>query len=102
MWLRYLGWWWLESGRDLGHPVPCPISRGALGEGEEERTGGRGKGWGENGPFPLLNRATLLLGAACTRLLAPVLLPCVSRFFFSRANCAVCTELDLCLRDSCL
>ena len=93
-----------ESGRDPGCPVPSPISRGPLGRGEGEEDGkeGLGKGWGESGPFPLLNRATLPLGAACMRLSAPVLLPCVSRSFFSRADCAVCTELDPRLRDSCL
>ena len=80
---------WARPGPPCAMPDLAWPSGDWEGEGEGKE-GGTRQGLRENGPFPPLNRATLPLHA----FISPVLLPCVSRSFFSRTNCALCIEAD--------
>ena len=83
-----------ESGRDPGHPVPCPISRGPLGigRGGEGKERGTRQGLGGEWALPSIEPSDVAPEFVYQSSFTAVR---VSLVFFSRTNCALCIEPDL-------
>ena len=77
-----------------------PAWRFGEGEGKER---GKGQGFGGEWALPSVEPSDVAPGCGVHAFISSSFTAVrVSLFFFLALNCAVCTELDLCLRDSCL